>query len=399
MKKSIFLFMILSFCFYKNIKAQNNFWSSSEAYLGQIPPSDTPKIFAPGLLGDASSFSLDRVAFSPDGKEFYYCTNDEWFSEKNLKIKRFKYDRNKWNGPTLLNEHFYAPTFSKDGNSLYFMGGKSIGEVWQSHRMDTGWSIPALYIKKNYAMYDYMPTNSGISYVGSNANNGSINDFSSYDICRFSVSNNDTTIQSLGIPLNTPGFNGDFFVSKDESFIIISAKEHPDFECELYISYRKKDNTWTNPKSLGQLINNGLAHRWGEYVTPDNRYLFYSYGHSKADCKILWVRFDKLLESLKHTNFDPYVKSAIKNRSVFVHQSFRLKISENTFVDDDGNNTLTWSASSNNGIILPSWLKFDAKKKTFSGTPLEIGTYNIKVTVIDPAKATASTSFLLIVNK
>jgi hypothetical protein len=47
------------------------------------------------------------------------------------------------------------------------------------------------------------------------------------------------------------------------------------------------------------LINNVLAHRWGQYVTADNKYLFYSHGTSEKDCAIYWVRFDKLLESLR----------------------------------------------------------------------------------------------------
>ena len=60
---------------------------------------------------------------------------------------------------------------------------------------------------------------------------------------RFSVmpvSDADTSIQDLGPPLNSPGFNGDFFIAMDESYIIISTKETEHFECELYISFRKK---------------------------------------------------------------------------------------------------------------------------------------------------------------
>ena len=135
-----------------------------------------------------------------------------------------------------------------------------------------------------------MTTTSGNQYVASNIH-GSINNYNCYDICLLPATDKDTAAQTLGIPLNTPGFDGDFFIAKDESYIVISAKEHPDYECELYISYHKEDNSWTNPKSLGPLINNGPAHRWGEYVTPDNKYLFYSYGHSEKDCAIYWVRF------------------------------------------------------------------------------------------------------------
>ena len=51
--------------------------------------------------------------------------------------------------------------------------------------------------------------------------------------------------------------------------------------------------------SLGSKIDDGLAHRWGQYVTPDGKYLFYSHGTSAKDCAIYWVRFDTLLKELR----------------------------------------------------------------------------------------------------
>jgi hypothetical protein len=53
------------------------------------------------------------------------------------------------------------------------------------------------------------------------------------------------------------------------------------------------------PVSLGPKINDGLAHRWDAYVTPDSKYLFYTRGASAKDSAIYWVRFDTLLESLR----------------------------------------------------------------------------------------------------
>jgi hypothetical protein len=95
------------------------------------------------------------------------------------------------------------------------------------------------------------------------------------------------------------GFDGDLYISPDESFIILSANETPTFECELWISFRKADKTWSNPKSLGSAINDGLAHRFGQYVTPDKKYLIYTKGTSEKDCHFYWVRFDRLLEKLR----------------------------------------------------------------------------------------------------
>ena len=103
----------------------------------------------------------------------------------------------------------------------------------------------------------------------------------------------------------SPGFNGDFFVAKDESFMIVSAHETPAFECELFISFRRANDTWGKPQSLGSLINDGVAHRWGEYVTPDNKFLFYSRATSEKDCAIYWVRFDRLLESARRSSSEP----------------------------------------------------------------------------------------------
>ena len=71
------------------LHAQNSFWDSKEAYLAQPRPSDTPQIFAPGLLTDPGTFTMDRVAFSLDGKEFYYLQNEAWDSLKKAKMKVF----------------------------------------------------------------------------------------------------------------------------------------------------------------------------------------------------------------------------------------------------------------------------------------------------------------------
>jgi hypothetical protein len=186
---------------------------------------------------------------------------------------------------------------------MYLLGGKGDGThsfVWQSKRQPGGgWTAPTVYLAKDYGLYDFMPTASGVCYVGSNAHQGNRNDFQTYDFCSLTFTKTDTVVKSLGPVINTPGFDGDFFVARDESYMIISYKEKPDYECKLGITFRKKDHSWTPPLDLGPLINNGDAHRWGEYVTPDGKFLFFSMGTSPANCHIYWVRFDRLLKKLK----------------------------------------------------------------------------------------------------
>lgn len=283
------------------LHAQNSFWKSKDAYLGQKPPGDKPEVFAENLLVQRDTFPMDRVAFSADGKEFYYPSNTTWYNTDHAAVRYFKYENGKWNGPYAIFRHYFAPAFSADGNTIYLEGGKWVEKhaiVWQSHRTAKGWSEPEIYLMKPYPLYDFMPTASGTSYIGSMADTGRRD----MDICMLKIAGADTTVQSLGAPINTTGYEGDFYVAKDESYIILSDKETKTYECELWISFHKKDDTWTPPVSLGPNINNGVAHRWGQYVSPDGKYLFYSTGHGPQDCRIVWVRFDNLLAKLKKEN-------------------------------------------------------------------------------------------------
>jgi hypothetical protein len=276
--------------------AQGSFWDSKNAYLGQTPPTDTPKIFAPGALAEPGMFAMGRTAFSPDGKEFYYAQNDSWNSGKHLSLRMIRYQKGGWSKPIVLFPGFISPTFS--GQTLY-MRKTEMNAVWQTHRAGQGWNTPALFLQDPNGVYDFMPTRSGRAYVGSTANAEDKKNGITYAFSVLTTTHGKAAIESLGRPLNEPGFNGDLYVAPDESYMIVSAKETASYQSQLFISFRKADATWTVPVSLGPKINDGLAHRWGQYVTPDGKYLFYSHGTSEKDCAIYWVRFDTLLKSLQ----------------------------------------------------------------------------------------------------
>jgi len=287
---------ILSMGFMISSCAQKVFLNSADAYLGQRPAGDTPIVFAPGMLAD-SGIVLGKVAFSKDGKAFYYSFARHWFNNNGSGTKEIRFDGKKWLKPTVIAEKITNPAFSPDETKLYLGAGGR--QVWVLNRTDQGWSKPELWIEKNYGLYNFQEANSGTFYIGSNGRQGSKSDWSTYDFCKMTIAGKDTTISSLGNTINTPAFDGDFFIAPDESYIIISAKETPTYESELWISFRKTDKSWTTPCSLGAMINDGLAHRFGQYVSPDGKYLFYTRGTSEQDCNIYWLRFDTLLYNLK----------------------------------------------------------------------------------------------------
>lgn len=92
--------LIITIYFCPVLQAQGSFWESPDAYLGQPRPSDTPEIFAPGLLADAGTFTYDRIAFSRDGKEIIYAQNDKWYNLEHGMVKSIRYVDHKWDKPT-----------------------------------------------------------------------------------------------------------------------------------------------------------------------------------------------------------------------------------------------------------------------------------------------------------
>lgn len=295
MGKKIWITGIVCIIYNAGLFAQTSFWDSPDAYLGQKRPGDTPVVFA--KLAQAGYWVGSRVAFTEDGKQFIYGTNTNWFDGRNQKLKYFHFDGKSWKGPYLMFKYYSNPTFSMDGKILFIAGRN--GAIDQTHLSDTGWVKPQTFLSRSYALYNFMPTLSGKYYVGSNGTWGKQTDFNSWKFSVLSGTGEDTTITNLGAPLNSPGFNGDFYISPDESYMIISAKESPTFESELFISFRRPNMEWTVPVSLGPLINSGIAHRWGAYVSPDRKYLFYTKGTSEKDCTIYWLRFDTLLKKLQ----------------------------------------------------------------------------------------------------
>jgi hypothetical protein len=136
-----------------------------------------------------------------------------------------------------------------------------------------------------------------------------------------------------------------------------------------------------------------LTYEWGPFVTDDNTYLFYSSGTSESNQGTYWIRADKLIDSLKHTNYMPYLKSQIPNQRDTVGHPFNYQFPDSAFIDDDGNNTLTYTAKLSSGLPLPSWLLFDSTSRTFSGTPPAAATLTIKITATDTANASVVCTF------
>jgi hypothetical protein len=347
--------------------------------MGQVPPGNTPKALP--LFVQQGFFAAERIAISNDGRDIYYTEIKGYYPIRGESIKKYSFSDGKWTGPFSLFEG-YAPGLSVTGDTMYFERKdlEKNSETYISVRRGKGWGDPKrIFAGLERAHYCQLAGN-GNYYISTRSGKGEgLNDW-----CRIIISGADTTAVSLGRPLNTSGENLDFFVSRDESFMIVTNRPG------LGISYRKDDGGWTNPRNFGPKIDFGLG-SWGPYITEDNKYLFYSTGTKPdySDVGVFWVRIDGIIDSLKHTNLNPYIKSLLQNQTAVTGQPFNFTIPDNIFFDDDSNVALTYSATLINGTPLPLWISFNPATRTFSGTPVETGEITIRVVVADKEKATA----------
>lgn len=118
------------------------------AYLGETPPGDTPRLFAPHIL---SSPVHTSAVFSPDGKEVYWRNMGTEDSDQILFMRR----RNgEWTAPAavpfVLPGGTGDPAFSQDGLTLFFTSHEELPihagvrneGIWRVVRDGDGWGEP-----------------------------------------------------------------------------------------------------------------------------------------------------------------------------------------------------------------------------------------------------------------
>jgi hypothetical protein len=372
---TIFFSLLVTVCFAQNIL-------NDSLYLGQITPVDIPKVFK--LKASPEHFTAERIAVSNDGREIFYSEIKSYYPIRSARIKSYRYTGSKWTGPIVLFENYCSPAISLTGDTLFFENEKS--ETYFSIHKESKWSIPKRILSKLETAHYMQVTNKGNFYISSKPENT----VGLADWCKLKFTDADSVAVGLGMPLNKAWNNLDFFVSRNESFMIVTTP------FGLSISYPKTDGNWTNPRNLGTRINFGLG-MWGPYVSQDNKYLFYTTGTKQdySDVNVYWVRIDGLIDSLKHTNLPPYLKNKLKNQSTLVGDKFSFTVPDDTFYDEDGDLAFQYSATLIDGNALPSWLSFDALTKTFSGTPTSAGDLGIILTATDTGKASGIGVFKL----
>jgi len=229
-------------------------------YLGQKPPGDMAKPFAPNLI-TTSHFEVTGV-FSPEMNEFYYIRGDE--NNKKQEFVVYIDHGSHWQ-ETVISKRVGTPLFSPDGKTMHL--GKRYME-----RDGADWSE----IKNLKSPVKDVPImRLSASQKGTYFFDEFKKDFTG-DI-RYSrlINGKHETPKLLNKKINT-GKSFHPFIAPDESYLIFdSTREGGYGDSDLYISYRQADGTWGDPINLGDKIN---SESWEAVasITADGKYMFFN---------------------------------------------------------------------------------------------------------------------------
>jgi hypothetical protein len=277
------LIVILGAGFLKAPDRSDDFPVLKGPYLGQKPPGMTPEIFAPGMICTEDKYELNSV-FAPEGDEFYYEISTTTPQEKKQGeyfyiILVSKQVNGVWTKPELAPFSGKYSTmdmcFSPDGNRMYFTSDRPHpwdaspkNNIWYVERKGRGWSDPIIL---GPPIYSPEIRQGQVSL----ASNGTIYFRTGDDLFYSKYINGEFSEPvRLSEAINSPYAEGKPFVAPDESYLLFIRYDMPasiDGGRGLYISFKRKDGTWTSAKNtniLGSLPK----------ITPDGRYFFFSSG-------------------------------------------------------------------------------------------------------------------------
>jgi hypothetical protein len=301
--------------------------SPAGPYLGQTPPGDEPRLFAPGLV---SNGMVNRdVAISPDGKEIYWGL--AYGSLVTILTSRLEGEC--WTEPEVApfaqDPDFacFEPAFSPDGRTLYFLTNRAADQQDQK----PGWGIQNIFMVQKETdgwgppraapgpittdAFEYFPslTHDGTLYFTRQDPDGDAAVYRS----RLSAGEYQAP-ERLGPEINACGdqrYNA--YIARDESYLIFCVQGEPRNIgiMDYYISFRDETDRWTKAVNMGETVNTPGSRASSAYVSPDGKYLFFAairLDEAKAfpDGKLSYERMLSLYNSPENGSSDIYwVKS------------------------------------------------------------------------------------------
>ncbi|WP_282163012.1 hypothetical protein [Ulvibacterium marinum] len=357
-------------------------------YLGQETPDTIPRVFGEGIVSVKGRFDMG-LTISPDGKSIAFGVAHESDPEETC-IYLMNYVDGKWSSPDKSflpeNSNTFFPMFGPTGKELYF--AKSVNnsetDLWVAQFLDNKAINPKpldSIINSESREAGHGKSKNGTLYFTSNRDD---QNQCCGDIYRSELEPKGyVTIQKVD-GLNSNSDEESLFLSPNEDYIIIQAwKNEFESKHDLYISYRTKNGLWTIPDRLNPNIN-GKEIEQRPFVSPDNRFLFFSRMHITQedgqyiyDSDIYWVSSKSV--------FKPYPYNTEIKVRVSRNEKFEINFPHDLFKDID-DSKLLYEVSMENDSELPEWIKFDSSSLSLNGVWKSKVPLTIKVIATDSSE-------------
>lgn len=261
---------------------------------GPLPDTliERPVIFYPEEVSD----DIDKfnTSFSADGKTIYFTATHQKLGITGIAYQQFS------------NGHFQPAQFvpfvspdtpiadvqiSPDGQTMLYSTFKDYPQkpegfnfnIWKSELENGEWQAPTPLgtpiASKGNEFYPVMTSNGNLYFNSDKTGNSDL---------YYSRLVNGEYQEPVALPsnINTDRKEADAFISTDESILIFVRVDEPDGlgNSDLYISFNKGENQWSNPVNMGSEVNStGID--GSPYITPDNKYLIFTTSRMKEGFK------------------------------------------------------------------------------------------------------------------
>ncbi len=256
----------------------------SDEYLGEPFPFTKADIFLDDLVDD--QHSIQNVAFSRDGKEFYFTRTTLDTDSSTIFVSYLKNDFWTLPIPASFSGEFSDsdPFISYDNNRLYFVSDRrapNMNEyyydynIWYVERADSIWGEPIFIYEINSIEDEYSPSVSenGTIYFASARDESD----GYWNIYYADITNGKySEPRKLEAPINSRYRDFDPYIFKNENKILF-ASDRPDGQGsgDIYISVKAEDGNWKEPINLGADINTN-EYEYSPYLSYDNNFLFFT---------------------------------------------------------------------------------------------------------------------------
>jgi hypothetical protein len=260
-------------------------------YLGQKAPGLKPILFAPDIISTLGHEGSS--GFALNGKVFIF----QRFIDRKCHTYIMRLKDGHWSLPELipfwqLLIHNGDFVISPDDKTMFFqvkqeISGRLVSNIWQVQIHAKGWGQKSTLPAPINTLYD--------ESFASEANNGNLYFFSrrpggkGKSDLYMCVYQNGAYSKPLNLrELNTEFHEWDPYIAPDESYLIFcSTKPGGLGGDDFYVSFRDRNNQWTDALNMGDLINSPRSDN-RPYVTNDGRYFFYS-SSRRGNRDIYWV--------------------------------------------------------------------------------------------------------------